>query len=102
MLAVNRVTRRDLVTLALVLFVAAVMRFGEAGIVEFKLDEAWLSRLSLESLHGGSFPLVGMPSSVGLPNPPISVYLISLPYALSSNPLIATIFVMALNVTGVG
>src|SRR5690349_15621505 len=99
---VNRVTRRDLITLALVLFVAALMRFGEPGIVEFKLDEAWLSRLSLEWLRGGTFPLIGMPSSVGLPNPPVSVYLISLPFALSSNPLVATLFVAALNVAGVG
>ncbi len=98
---VNAVTRRDLLTLLLVVFVAAILRLGEPGIVEFKHDEAWLSRIAQDWLDGGSLPLTGMPSSVGVPNPPISVYLIALPFALTNDPLFVTLVIAALNVAGV-
>jgi len=100
--AVNRIRRNDLLTLLLILFAAALVRLGDPGLVEFKLDEAWLTRLAREFAAGGPLPLTGMPSSVGLPNPPASVYVMALPYALSSDPLLATLFVAALNVFGVG
>jgi hypothetical protein len=99
---VNRITRRDLMTLGLILLVAAVMRLGEPGVVEFKHDEAWLSLMAQDMLSGGPVPLTGIPSSVGVPNPPVSVYVMALPYALSNNPLVATMFVALLNVCGVG
>lgn len=99
---VNRITRRDALILLLILFVAAMMRLGAPGVVEFKHDEAWLSRLAQTWLSGGPLPLTGMPSSVGVPNAPMSVYLIALPYALAHDPLAATLFVAALNVAGVG
>lgn len=99
---VNRIKQRDWLTLALILFVAAMVRLGEPGMVEFKLDEAWVSRITLDWLDGGALPLTGMPSSVGVPNPPVSVYLLAIPFALSSNPLVATMFIAALNIVGVG
>ncbi|GIL14424.1 MAG: hypothetical protein BroJett038_31440 [Chloroflexota bacterium] len=102
MLAVNRMTRRDGLLLALVLLVAALMRLGEPGIIEFLHDEAMLSLMAQDWLAGGDFPLTGIPSSVGVPNPPISVYVLTLPYLLSSNPQFATLFIAALNVAGVG
>ncbi len=98
----NRVTRRDLLTLAIVLFAAALVRLGEPGIVEFKHDEAWLTRLAREFAAGGALPLTGMPSSVGVPNPPTSVYVMAVPFAVTSDPVVATMFVAALNVAGVG
>jgi 4-amino-4-deoxy-L-arabinose transferase-like glycosyltransferase len=100
--AVNRVRRHDLLTLLLILFAAAFVRFGSPGVVEFKLDEAWLTRLAREFAATGMIPFTGMPSSVGLPNPPASVFVMALPYSLTSSPLVATLFVAALNVAGVG
>ena len=89
-------------TLLVLLFVAAAARFYAPGTVEFKHDEATLSLLALDWLAGGPFPLTGMPSSVGVPNAPASVYVIALPYALGGDALAATLFVTGLNVAGVG
>ncbi len=88
--------------LAIVLVIAALMRLAYPGIVEFKHDEAYLSLLALDALAAGTLPVLGMPSSVGLPNAPASVWLLMIPYKLTNNPLVATMFVALLNVAGVG
>lgn len=98
----NPIKRRDLFSLALILFVAALLRFGDAGVTEFFHDEAILSILAQDMARGESFPTVGIISSVGIPNPPVSVYVLALPYLLTDNPLIATLFIAGLNVIGVG
>jgi 4-amino-4-deoxy-L-arabinose transferase-like glycosyltransferase len=100
--AVNPVRRRDLLSLLLVLAVAAFMRFAEPGILEFLHDEAYLSLLAQDMVSGKGIPLTGMPSSVGVPNSPVSVYIMALPYAITDNPQVATLFIAALNVAGVG
>lgn len=102
MLTINRVTRRDALALLLILLVAALLRLGEPGVVEFRHDEAMLSLLAQDMADGRTFALTGIPSSVGIPNPPASVYVLALPYALSADPQAATLFVAALNVVGVG
>jgi hypothetical protein len=99
---VNAVQRRDWLVLVAVLIVAALLRLGEPGIVEFKHDEAMLSLMAQDMVSGKGIPFTGIPSSVGVPNPPISVYILALPYTLSSSPLVATMFIAALNVIGVG
>src|SRR5688500_7478994 len=101
MLTINRVTRRDCIVLVLILFVAALMRFSQPGIVEFFHDDAMLSTLAQEMTAGERFPVTGINSSVGIPNPPPSVYVIALPFAINSNPMFAIYFVMMLNVFGV-
>lgn len=102
MLTINRVTRRDGLALLLILLLAALLRLGEPGVVEFLHDEAMLSLLAQDMADGKTFPLTGIPSSVGIPNPPASVYVLALPYALGADPPAATLFVAALNVIGVG
>lgn len=93
--------RTELILLVTILLLAAVMRMGWPGITEFKRDEALLSRLALDMVRGRDFPLHGIRSSVGLPNPPVSVYLFAIPYAISPNPIVATWFVGMLNVLAV-
>lgn len=93
---------RDWATLALILFLAAVLRLGDAGIIEFLHDEALLSLMAQDMVAGKGIPLTGIASSVGLPNPPVSVYVMAIPYALSPSPQFATLFIAALNVVGVG
>ncbi len=94
--------RTEQILLLLILLLAAILRMGWPGVSEFKLDEARLSLLALEMARGKSLPLHGITSSVGLPNPPISVYLFALPYFLSPDPILATMFVGLLNVIAVG
>jgi 4-amino-4-deoxy-L-arabinose transferase-like glycosyltransferase len=88
--------------LAVILALAIVLRLGSPGIVEFKTDEANLSVMSLDMVRGRSFPLLGIDSSVGIPNAPVSIYLMAIPYFFSSSPETATSFVALLGVISVG
>ncbi len=85
-----------------ILLLAAALRLGWPGITEFKRDEANMSRRALDLVQGRDVPLLGLSSSVNVPNPPISVYLFALPYALKNDPVWATLFVGVLNVIAVG
>jgi hypothetical protein len=88
--------------LAAIVVLAAVLRLGAPGITEFKRDEGNLARLALDMAHGRDLPLLGLSSSVNVPNPPISVYLFAIPFAVSDSPVPATLFVGVLNVVAVG
>ncbi len=88
--------------LVLVLALAAILRMGAPGITEFKRDEGNLSQLALDLVHGREWPLLGLSSSVNVPNPPISVYLMAIPFFFSDSPIFATMFVGLLNVIAVG
>jgi 4-amino-4-deoxy-L-arabinose transferase-like glycosyltransferase len=90
------------IALATILILAAALRLGAPGVVEFKRDEANLSHLALDLARGREFPLLGIDSSVGIRNAPVNVYLITLPYLLTSDPIVATQFVGLLNVIAVG
>lgn len=84
-----------------ILLLAALLRLVWPGLSPFGYDEARLSALALEWVQGGGFPLAGMISSVGLRNPPLSVYLFALPYALTPDPLGAVLFVGLSNILAV-
>lgn len=83
----------ELVALAGIVLLAAVLRLAWAGVNSFAFDEAHLSLIALEMGRGGQFARVGMPSSAGVPNLPAAAWVFSLPYALSPDPLVATQFV---------
>lgn len=93
--------RWEVVALVLILLLAAGLRLSALGVVEFKRDEANLSQLSLDLAHGRSVPLLGISSSVGIPNSPVSVYLFAIPYLFSSDPTVATAYVGILNIVAV-
>jgi len=89
------------IALALIMLLGAVLRLGWPRIAEFKADEAHIAELALDLAHGHSLPLQGIMTSVGLPKPPISIYLYAIPFALSSNPIVANLFTALLNVGAV-
>ncbi|MBN1427193.1 MAG: glycosyltransferase family 39 protein [Anaerolineae bacterium] len=91
----------ELVVLVVILMLAAGLRLGAPAIAEFKRDEANLSRLALDLARGRSVPLLGITSSVGAPNPPISAYLFAVPYLVDDSGVAATLFVGLLNVIAV-
>lgn len=93
--------RWESVALVLILLLAASLRLSALGVVEFKRDEANLSQLALDLAHGRSVPLLGISSSVGIPNSPVSVYLFAIPYLFSSDPTVATGYVGILNIVAV-
>jgi hypothetical protein len=92
----------ELIAFLLVLSLAAWLRLSAADVVEFKRDEANLARLAMDFARGRTFPLLGIGSSVGLRNAPFSVYVVTPPFLLSSDPILATQYIGALNVLAVG
>ncbi|MDW8298178.1 MAG: hypothetical protein RML95_02460 [Anaerolineae bacterium] len=86
----------------LILGLAAWLRLGAPEVVEFKRDEANLARLALDLARGREVPLLGIGSSVGLRNAPFSVYVVTPPFLLTSDPIFATQYIGALNVLAVG
>jgi 4-amino-4-deoxy-L-arabinose transferase-like glycosyltransferase len=93
--------RGEWLALALILLLAAALRLGAPGISEFKRDEATMMARALDLARGRDLPLLGLSSSVNLPNPPLSVYLFAIPFLFSDSPLPATLYVGALNVLAV-
>lgn len=88
--------------------VAALTRLVRLDLMEFKADEGEACRLALHVLGhhepgvGSFFPTAGLVASVGVPNPPLFVYLISIPLAVARTPLAAAVFVALANVAAVG
>ena len=87
--------------LAAILALAAALRFSRLGAVAFTFDAAAVSNLAAQWIDEGRLPLQGMVSSTGFRNPPLAVYLISLPLLFSRDPLALTGFVIALNLAAV-
>jgi len=97
-----RLTRHTTLFLLLaILLLAAGLRFYHLDWVEYKLDEANISRMALDIVRTGHIPVWGLGSSVGIYNGALSEWLLAIPYVVSSNPLVATGFVAALNVLAV-
>jgi 4-amino-4-deoxy-L-arabinose transferase-like glycosyltransferase len=97
----RRARSAELLGLLAILALAAVLRFGWPSTTEFKGDEARIALLALDMAEGRSFPLKGTGTSVGLPKSPLSVYVYAVPFLVSANPLVATLFTGALNVLAV-
>lgn len=91
----------EVIAITAILLLAAYLRMGQAGIVEFKRDEANLALLAQDIASGKQIPLLGITSSVGLPNAPVNAYILAAPYVIVDHPMIATQFVGLLNVVGV-
>jgi hypothetical protein len=85
-----------------ILFLAAGLRLCYFGVEEYRKDEAQLTWLDLDMTHGKSFPLLGIPASIGLPNSPMTIYMLLPPFLISDNPLMAIAYIALLNVIGVG
>ncbi len=102
----NSLSRWEMPGLLGVFILAALLRFGWPGTRSFAFDEAYVSRAALTMTHGGSGTLalaaIGMPSSAGVPNLPGAIWLFSIPFALSPDPLFASAFVGALSLAAIG
>ncbi len=95
------IRRLDWLGLMLVLALAGALRLGWPGINSFSFDEARVSLLALQMARDGQVSAVGIPSSAGIPNPPLFVWLMALPFALSRDPLFATLCISALGALAV-
>ena len=101
MLTTHRIERRDGLLLVIIVFIAAILRYGQAGIVEFFHDDAMLASLAQDIVAGDAWYWTGINSSVGVPNPPMSVYALLPIFALDSDPMTVIYAIMTWNVVGV-
>jgi len=83
----------EISALIVILAVAGGLRFGWAGVNSYAWDEARISLDALRMARGGEFVLAGQPSSVDIPFFPASVWAFALPFAISADPLLATLTV---------
>jgi hypothetical protein len=88
--------------LAVAIFFSLVLRLSYPNAIEFKGDEYTALKLAYSHVHGGGLALVGLESSVGLPNPPFFIYVLSVPVSIFAHPVFVTLFIALLNVLGVG
>lgn len=87
--------------LLIAMAIAAVTRLGWLGLVQFEYDESWALTVASSIAHGQSFPLVGIGSSLDIPNAPFFVYLMALPELVSRDPALATGLIGLLSTTAV-
>ncbi|MBK8985929.1 MAG: hypothetical protein IPM39_07580 [Chloroflexi bacterium] len=95
------VVNGETLALLLIVLLAGWLRLGWPGVNSFGFDEARVSDMALQMARQGKFAALGMQSSTGVPNFAASVWLFTLPYALSTNPLAATSLVGWLNTLAV-
>ena len=93
--------RREIAVALLLIALAAVLRMAQPTLVEFKRDEATVVRLAQAISYEGYLPAVGVDSSLGIDNLPLTLYLMALPLRLWSDPLAAVLATAALNTLAV-
>jgi 4-amino-4-deoxy-L-arabinose transferase-like glycosyltransferase len=93
--------RTEVILVALIILLAAGLRFYHLDRAEFLWDQAEISKWALRVGQEGQWTWVGPPSSTGMYTFPAAIWLLSIPYALSLNPVFATGFVAAINLAAV-
>jgi len=97
----NQLTSPERLALAVILLVAAFLRFHRLLDIEHNVDQAYPIWQALTTLEHGIFPLAGQGTSVLFANPALTGYLY-LPFiALTRSPLGAYLLVIALNTVAV-
>lgn len=96
-----RQNKVEMAVLLLGVLAGAWLRLGWPGISSFSFDEARVSDMALQMARDGNFAALGMQSSTGIPNFPATVWIYALPYALSTNPLLANGLAAMLNVLAI-
>jgi len=89
------------IILSIIILIALFLRLFNLNYMEFKYDEAFNSFKTLEMVKEGKIPLVGDINSIGIHMPPLFIYLLSIPFFFSRNPVIATGFIALMNVIAI-
>ncbi|MBF0108942.1 MAG: glycosyltransferase family 39 protein [Magnetococcales bacterium] len=80
--------------------VAVLIRLTFLDMIEFKEDEFNAIVLAWKQFSEGVLAQTGLKSSTGLFNPPFFIYLMSLPVAVTTDPILVTLFVIMFNLVG--
>ncbi len=84
-----------------IFFMAFALRMAQPDLVEFKRDEATVARLGQAIAFEGYRPAVGVDSSVGIDNLPLTLYLMAFPLRMNPDPISAVLFTILLNASAV-
>ena len=90
--------RFNWIMITAILLLALGLRLIHLDSMEFKGDEAFNLMRARELAHLRSFPLTSATSSTGIPEPPIFMYLLSLPIFISDDAIFVTGAIAVLNV----
>lgn len=93
--------RHEWLLLAALVALAAVLRFQRIECAEFVWDQAHLSMKAIDMVRGGQIAWAGVRSSTGVDAFAAFTWLLAIPYAITLDPLFATMFIAALNVIAV-
>lgn len=85
----------------LIVLLAAALRLYRLDYAQYRGDDEAIVSLAFQTLHSGGLPLHGWPSSLGVDNGPVAVYLLLLPLALGADEIGATAFIAILNILAV-
>lgn len=100
---VHSFARRDRVTLFLILVTAGLLRVSDLGRMSpYAYDAGDLALAVLKMIDSHDMATVGIQSSAGVPNSPITVYTLLPFYLLTSNPQVIAVLIALWNVVGVG
>jgi len=91
-------SRIEQIVLCVVLLIALGLRMSHLDSMEFKGDEAFNLTKARELSRGQQFPLTSARSSTDIPEPPIFMYLLSLPIVISDDAIFVTASIALLNV----
>lgn len=80
-----------------VLAVGLLLRVAWPTLAEFKLDEATVVRRAMAIAWRGEFPVLGVGSSIGMANLPLTLYLTAIPLRIWPDPVAAVVFIGLLN-----
>jgi len=85
----------------IVILIALFLRLFNIGYMEFKGDEAFSSLKTLRFVRGEEIPFTSSRGQTGINEPPIFIYLISILFSFTNNPIAVVGFISLLNVLGI-
>lgn len=80
-----------------ILLLGLFLRIAWPTLAEFKLDEATVVRRAMAIAWKGEFPVVGIGSSIGTANLPLTLYLTAIPLRIWPDPVAAVVFIGLVN-----
>ncbi len=84
-----------------VVAIAALLRLYRIDLTEFDADQADIFRMAHDAVSHGHLVATSNLASLGVHNPPATVYLLMIPAALSANPLWGAVFTAVLAILAV-
>ncbi len=97
----NRIITYELVLVVGVLLLAAWLRFHHLDRAEFLWDQAEISKWALRMGQQHRITWIGPISSTKLDTFPAAIWLLAIPYAISTSPVFATQFVAVINLISI-